>query len=186
MEGNRFDMLIDKAGGADGQMDQAILDEAFINMVLRAADKGCDQEKLPPALLGGKNEDESCEMADKLCVEMVEAIYQGIIMDRKTLSYKGGTLDFSRSEGGNNHTELWTPDGYSYIWLDTHCGYSTMNARSDSTFAFCGKGRYSCNGLFREILQSLFPEKWESDDIYFIFSYRHFLMFYREVLARIR
>lgn len=166
------------------------MDKTFIDAVLKVTDGGVDEKGLQDfgvlASVEGKTKDESQEMADQLCVEVVEAIYRGLIRNREKLAFKGGTLDFSRSEGGNNHTELWTSDGYSYIWLDTHCGYSTIQTKPDSVFAFCGKGRSSCNGLFQEILQNLFPEEWEDNNILFTFFYEQFLMFYREVLARIQ
>jgi len=104
-----------------------------------------------------------------------------IIMNRGTATYRHGKLDFSHGEGGNNHIYCYDGDGreIGYIWFDTHCDY----------YGFCGKSDGSCNGVFREVLQRLYPKQWERSGFgYSLFSFTEesFAKMMEEVIAKIR
>lgn len=108
--------------------------------------------------------------------------YLKIIMSRGTATYKNGMLDFTHGEGGNNHIHAFRGDDQiGYIWLDTHCGYG-----GSKVFAFCGKGKLSVNGLFRSVIQYMFPVKWKNSDSLVEFTAEEFTAFMDAVITELR
>lgn len=126
------------------------------------------------------------EAANKLCVELVNALYYGLIIPGKREERPRGYIDFAHDSGSMFRLEMMDRNGTLGILRFELAELNSNGETASSPFVQCLKTSPGCNGAIQTMLEGLFPSEWYKEDLAFTFTYGRFLHFYRALIRRMR